>query len=303
MRQWTSKSIGMPWHYWFFYILIRLGGRHIAYFFMYFIVLWYLFFYPPLHTKCRPYLSRRFPDVDSRLIRLFYKYRWVTSLGKTLIDRAVYGILGSQSIEIDVPNKQTFVDLLGENKGLIIVSAHTGCWQIAFSALSFIPQKVNIVMYRDQMDIDKHYYEYQDQKAPFKVIDPGGYLGGTLEMAASLQEKEIVGMMEDRLFGSDTKTLTVDFLGNPIQIPVTPFRLASMAGTPIAVVFSRKNNRSGYIAEVFDVIRVPSAINRKSDAYEIYGRQYIQCLTRFVEQYPFEFYNFYDMWNYTMVTQ
>jgi len=296
MKQWTSKSVGKPWHHLFFRILIRFGGRYVAYFFMYFVVLWYVLFYPTLHAKCRPYLSRRFPSARSKWIRFIYEYRWLVSLGRSLIDRAAYGILGPESLQIDVSDKEIFVDLLNEGKGLIIISAHTGCWQIAFSALSFIPKKVHIVMYQDQLDIDKHYYDYKEEKAPFEIIDPGGYLGGTLQMAAALQEKEIVGLMGDRLFRGDNNMISPDFLGNTVKLPVTPFRLAAMQGTPIVVVLSHREKRSKYRVEVSGVIRVPSGINRKPGAYEAYGHEYIQYLTHFVEKHPFELYNFYDMW-------
>ncbi len=116
-------------------------------------------------------------------------------------------------------------------------------------------------------------------------------------MAAALQEKEIVGLMADRLFGGDSNMISPDFLGNTIRLPVTPFRLAAMQGTPIAVVLSHRENRSKYRVEVFGVIRVPPGLNRKPDAYEAYGREYTQYLTHFTEKHPFEFYNFYDMWD------
>ena len=115
-------------------------------------------------------------------------------------------------------------------------------------------------------------------------------------MVAVLQEGETLGLMGDRVFGDDSNTMTLDFMGSPIKIPVASFRLAAMQGTPIAVLLSYKESRSRYRVELADVIRVPVLVDRNSDAYIPYGRQYLRCLTHFAQNHPFDFYNYYDMW-------
>jgi predicted LPLAT superfamily acyltransferase len=296
MKKWNSQSIGKPWQHYFFYVVIRFLGRYVACFFMYFVVLWYVLFYPPIHAKCKPYLSKRFPHVKNGFTRLFYEYRWVTSLGRSLIDRAAYGIRSPKSIEIEAPDGQKLLELLDEGKGLIVISAHTGCWQIAFSALKYMKTKVHLVIHQDQSDIDKHYYEFKEEAPPFNIIDPEGYLGGTLQMVAVLQKGETLGLMGDRVFGNDSNTMRLDFLGAPIKIPVASFRLAAMQGTPIAVLLSYRESRSRYRVELSGIIRVPVLVERNPDAYIPYGRQYLRCLTSFVQDHPFDFYNYYDMW-------
>jgi predicted LPLAT superfamily acyltransferase len=295
INNWDSRSIGKRWQHRFFYILIRFAGRRIAYLFMYFVALWYVFFYPPLHKKCRPYLSRRFPDKKKKFTIMLNEYRWITSLGKTLIDRAAFGILGSKSLEIEVPQGPQLQELLNEGKGVIILSAHTACWQIAFSALK-LSGMVYIVMHRAQRDIDKHYFEHDGNKPPFEIIDPSDYLGGTLQMASVLQDGHVVGLMGDRVFGDDNNTITVDFLGDAIEIPVAPYRLAAMQGTPIAILFSHKVNGSRYRIEMPGIIRIPAGINRNPNAYLPYAQEFVGYLTEYVQKHPFDFHNFFQMW-------
>ena len=88
----------------------------------------------------------------------------------------------------------------------------------------------------------------------------------------------------------------MDFLGDPIRIPVAPYRLAAMRGTPIAVVLSYKADHSRHIVEVPGVIRVPATIDRDPRTYLPYAREFVGYLTRFVQEHPFAFYNFYQMW-------
>ncbi len=296
LNNWDSRSIGKAWQHHFFYLLIRFTGRRIAYLFMYIVCLWYVLFYPSLYKKCRPYLCRRFPEKKNRLAVLFEEYRWITSFGKTLIDRASFGILGPRSFEIKVPQGNRLLELHNEGKGLIILCAHTPCWQIAFWALRFLTGRVYIHMRRSQYDIDKHYFEHDNSEPPFEIIDPSGYLGGALEMASVLQEGHILGLMGDRVFGDNSNTITVDFLGGAIEIPVAAYRLAAMQGTPIAVMFSHKVSRSQYIVEIPGVIRVPPGIDRNSKAYLPYAEQFVGYLTEHVEKHPFDLHNFFDMW-------
>jgi len=85
-------------------------------------------------------------------------------------------------------------------------------------------------------------------------------------------------------------------MGDPIRVPVTPYRLAAMRGTPIAVVFSHKVGHSRYIIEVPGIIRVPACIDRNPNVYLTYAQEFIGYLTEYVQKHPFGFYNFFQMW-------
>lgn len=296
VSNWDSRSIGKAWQHYFFYIVIRYAGLGTAYFCMYFVVLWYVLFFPPMHKRCKPYLSRRFPDTKNIFARLINEYKWITSFAKSLIDRAAFGILGPDRFHIEVPQSTQLQELADQDKGVIILNAHTGCWQIAFSALHFKNATVHLVMHRNQQDVDKHYFEHDGSKPPFEIIDPVGYLGGTLQMAAILQEGGVLGLMGDRMFGDESNSITVDFLGDPIKVPVAPYRLAAMRGTPIAILFSHRVSKSRYQMEMPAIINVPPTIDRNPDTYVPYAKQFIDHLTQFTEKHPYEFYNFFGMW-------
>jgi len=81
-----------------------------------------------------------------------------------------------------------------------------------------------------------------------------------------------------------------------VHFPVSPYRLASMQGTPIAVVFSHKTGFSRYHIELARVIRVPAELGRSNDAYAPYLRQFVEALEAFTSSHPWEFFNFHDMW-------
>ena len=45
------------------------------------------------------------------------------------------------------------------------------------------------------------------------------------------------------------------------------------------------------------VIRVPAHLGRKPAAYLPYAREFSQALESFVADHPYQFFNFYDMWD------
>ena len=295
-RTWTPRSIGKRWQHAFFYLLIGVLGRRPAYAFMRVVSLWYVGLYPFVRAKCAPYLSRRFPERTGFLRRFLDSYRMVTALGETLIDRAAFGILGPESLEIVFGDEAQIRALVNEGKGLIILNAHVGCWQVALSLLSNFSVPVSAVIQMHEGDVDRRYYEHRGEAPPFRIINPAGYLGGAVEMVQVLSRGEILGVMGDRVFGDDKNTVGVRFLGGDIQVPITPYRLASVTQAPIAVVFSRKVDYRRYAADLVRVIRPPAGLGRKPAAFVSYAQEFADALEAFVMRHPWQFFNFYDMW-------
>lgn len=295
--QWDSRSVGKRWQHAFFAVLIRIGGRHLAYACMYVVVAWYVLCRPFVRRRCRYYLDRRFAEVRNPVVRLWHDYRRIVALGKTLIDRGACGLLGPGTLHLDFPGGRDLQTLIDEGRGLIILNSHVGCWQVAMSAFGFLDAPVTVVMHQGAADIDPRWFQYHGQEeVPFSIIDPAHAMGGILEMIGVLKKNQVLGLMADRVFGRDPNTLQATFLGAPVLFPVSPYRLASMQGTPIAVVFSHKAGFSTYRVELARVIRVPAALGRANAAYAPYLQQFVEALESFVTSHPWQFFNFHNMW-------
>ncbi|MEZ4601642.1 MAG: lysophospholipid acyltransferase family protein [Syntrophotaleaceae bacterium] len=295
-KSWTSRSIGAAWQHRFFYGLIRLCGRRAAYAMLAVVIFYYMLFRPDQRRKSEFYLRRRFPG--ARGLRLWlHSYRMSLALGKSLIDRAVVGILGSSSTRVDLEGKEELLALLAEGKGLILITAHVGSWQTAMAALDFLNQPVSLLLQREAGDIDRHYFEHGGRDCPFRIIDPSGYLGGALEMIEVLKNGEILSVMSDRMLGSDRNAVAVDFLGDPVPFPFSAYKLASATGAPVGVLLSAKTGVDSYELRLARVIRVPSGLRRGSEAFVPYVRQFAETLEEYTQRYPYQFFNFYDMWD------
>jgi len=295
-RNWSSRSIGSQLQHQIFYLLIRLGGRRAAYALLYFVVLYYVLLRPAVRGRTFPYLIRRFPQQGGRP-RLRDSYRMSLELGKVLVDRAVVGILGPSAMRVEMDGGEKLLELVGEGRGLILMTAHVGCWQVAMSALGFLQVPVNLLMQRETGDIDRHYFEHAGIECPYKIIDPRGFLGGALEMVEVLKRGEILSVMGDRMLGNDQNGVRADFLGAPVRFPFSAYKLASATGAPVAVVLSAKTGPASYELKLYEVIRVPAGLGRGEASFAPHAARFAQGLERFCEEHPFQFFNFFDLWH------
>lgn len=293
--RWSSRSVGSSFQHQIFYRLIRFGGRRAAYSLLFFVTLYYTLFRPSVSRKADPYLKRRFKKVGFFKKRL-NRFRIYVNFGKSLIDKAVIGIRGSEEIHVAFADQEAMLELIQEGKGLLILTAHVGCWQTAMAALQFLEKPVSLLLHREAGDVDLQFYEHRGGPPPFRIIDPQGYLGGVLEMMEVLKKGEVLCVMGDRVLGEEKNTLQVKFLGEEVRFPVSPFKLASATGVPIAVLFSYKSGPASYDLFLERVIRVPQEGGKGITALQPYLEEYVSALEHYVARYPFQFYNFFDIW-------
>jgi predicted LPLAT superfamily acyltransferase len=293
--EWTNRRPGTRLGHNIFYGLIRLGGRRPAYFALYFVVLYYMLLRPAIRRRTEFYLRRRFQN-RKLPARFVDSYRMSLELGKILIDRGTVGILGSEKMKVEFNGREKLLKLLDRQCGFVLLMSHVGSWQVALSALGFINVPVNLLLEREQGNIDRPYSEPTGAATPYRIIDPGGYLGGTLEMLDVLKKGEVLCVMGDRVSGGQKSFVKIEFLGEEASFPYSAFKLASAAGVPVVVLFSYKNGPDSYALKISKIIHVPSNLGRSGKHFLPYVTQYIQELESFVQNHPYQFFNFYNMW-------
>ncbi|MGZ8441177.1 MAG: hypothetical protein ACXWXD_10450 [Candidatus Deferrimicrobiaceae bacterium] len=96
--------------------------------------------------------------------------------------------------------------------------------------------------------------------------------------------------------GGGRSTVTVDFPGSGVHLPFTPYKLVSATGAPVAVIFPYRSGPGWYALHVAAVLRVPENLGRAPEAYRPYAEQFTRALEGFVEEHPYPFFHFFDMW-------
>jgi len=199
--QWAEAGIGPGWRFKFFASMMRWGGKARGYHLANFAAVWYAAFYPAIRRRLSPYLSRRFPKHRSVLQKWFDTFRIVQAYGTTLVDMLVLSMYGREAFETVSRDHERFLQIASQPRGFVLVLAHVGCWQIGMSTLGELKKSVAVVMIPEPGTMVG--------KAPYRVIDPRGGLGASMEMSEALLKGEVVAVMGDRVFGGDQTTAAV----------------------------------------------------------------------------------------------
>lgn len=297
-RNWSSKSLGSRFQHTIFYKAISIGGWPVAYIMLFFITFWYTLL-PKVRKRSYPYLHRRFPGIRGMQLWL-HTLRLYGEFGKVLVDKARAGITGRCNAWSSPEDEQQLCALIKEQKGLILLSAHMGGWQLALPALGVLRDApIHVVMHQSGADNDRQYFEHTESAPPFTIIDPKHGVKSSLSMLYALQRGEVLVFLGDRVFGNAKHTLGITFLGGTIRIPIAPYRLAAATGAPIAVCFAFRTGVGTTLLTIADIIRIPQRHYKNSDDFIPYAKAYVSTLEHAVQQYPHHFFNFYDLWEYT----
>jgi predicted LPLAT superfamily acyltransferase len=292
-QKWTGKSLGSSFFQNLLCFFIKYGGRKIAYFIVYFVAAFYTFL-PGVRKNASYYLKRRFPG-RAKIKRLFDTYKLNLNFGKILTDRAVLGITGKVKIISSAQDQQLCRELHAKGKGLIIITAHCGCWQMAMSSFDFMEGDKYVIYRRNKEDVDKHAHELSGEKPPVNFIDPAGFGGGSVEIISALSKNGIVCMMGDRTFGSEENKIEVDFLGGKTEIPYSVYRIAGALGTPVAVIFF-PHGKAGEVDSAVAKTFFAEDKGQGAAGYAEYAGSFMSALEDFCAKYPYQFFNYYDMW-------
>lgn len=281
MRYSRAEYLG---HY-IFFLLLRFAGRAPAYLLLALVIFFYVLFFPG-SRKIQPYLRCRFPG-SGPVKRLWYAYRLYYCFGQVAIDSVWQSLGPENTIAGEFADRQRLLDLIGEGRGVILLTAHIGNWQTALFNLKDLPAAVYALMDLDQQALIER---FKGLGPGFKIIQPGqeGF-GGIIEAMSALARGEVVTVMGDR---ADRGPRTyAEFLGARIGLPSLPYVLARSSGAPVVLLFSHRISRSRYQVRIWDVLRADQSASREECCRQM-AQAFARALEEYVEQHPFQWFNF-----------
>ena len=298
-----EKNFGNTLQYGIFQALLRCGGIYPARILLLLVVAWYTLF-PYARRRGMPYLARRFGKLPLTL-RIRRAWQHYHSFGTILLERLLFSLTDRGGVTTSTDDATILANLVAE-KGLIILSAHVGGWQGAINSLTFLDRPVNILQDKAPRHSDQKYFTHH-AKFPVRLIDANGPFGGLVDAHAALRRNELLCIMGDRLVSPAERQVVVSFLGGPARFPSTAYHLSSLAQTPIAVVFVMREpygpeqsphpggeNLRLHLARVFAPLPREA---RSRESHAATAQIFALELERMARQYPFQFFNFYDMWD------
>ncbi len=276
----------------FFYLMLYVGGQPLAYIVLHPIIFVYIVFSSAIHKNLAPYINKRFPD-SSWLAKRVHAYKIMIGMGKMLIDRALLGIKKDRLFNGTFEGLNKLQDIIKSGSGAIVILAHVGTWQTAMAHMAGLDTTVHAIMVHNDEAVTKHFYEMGRNRA-FQTIDASGFMGGMIEAANILEKGEIVLIMGDRAEGG--QTMETSFLGHPINLPVAAYNLGAITNTPIVIAFSAKTGTTSHTLKIWDIIHPHFSGRDKMQELGRCSSRFSKALEEYVEAYPHQWYNFFDIW-------
>ncbi|NVN97889.1 MAG: lysophospholipid acyltransferase family protein [Geobacteraceae bacterium] len=290
----VERKRGNRLGFWFFRTAARFTGLRGAYGLLYFVCLYYFLVDRGLVIESLPYIKRRFPE-KGRFGQLFTLYLLFVSQGKCLVDRFAVAA-GYEGIKIDIVGYEKARELIASSeKGMILLTAHIGSWQVAMSALKKFDRHVHVMMRPEDNEAVKDALNLDSESERVRVILTSGALGGVIEALKAIDSGDLVTVMGDRPY--DFPAVDARFMGGEVSFPYGAFTLASAAKCPVLVLLSAKVDIDRYVVDVSNVI-YPEAVQgaRKKDAVKDSVQQYANLLENYVTEHPLQWFVFRNIW-------
>ncbi len=226
-------------------------------------------------------------DLDKKSKDVFKNF------GKYLVEFFRFPLIDDEYIKKHVKTKNIELvdEALKQKKGLILLSAHLGNWELGGAALGMLGYKINVIALDHK---DKRINNFFINRRVFKnmnVIPLGMALKKSIK---ALRNNEILAVLGDRDFSNTA--IEVDFFNRPTKIPRGPAVLQIKTGAPIVTAFALREP-DGTFTINFDK---PEDIKESG-----YGEEHLKKITRshlkvienYVRRYPTQWSVFRSMWS------
>ena len=287
------KKRGNALGFWFFKAALKLTGLRGAYGLLYIVSSYYLLFDFKAVRGALAYVKRRFPE-SGFLSSRKHVYKLFVSQGKQLIDRFA-SISGAIDFDFELIGMDGIEKIARADKGMVLLTAHVGNWQIALITLKKIGKKVFLVMRPEDNDALKKALNICGMDDMIQVISPEEHLGGVVPIMNALKDGHIVSFMGDRPYGFDP--IDIDFIGGKAGFPYGAFNIAAAADVPIMTLLVPRVGYKQYLVDVSNVIRCKyEGRHDKKGQLRVFVQQYADLLNGFVDKYPYQCFLFNNIW-------
>ena len=205
---------------------------------------------------------------------------------------------GLDGYSVDSPNDDRFVDAATRGRGALLLTAHTGSWEVIGR---LIGKKhgiaVTMVMTAEQNASTRGFAEAlrREGDADFEVVYVGADPLAALPLMSALRRGRVVALQFDRAPGG-MASLAVPFFGRMQRFAAGPFRLAQVTGAPVIAAFTRRTGYRSYAIDIPEVIGVERARGPRGDELvrDAIART-ARELERFVRANPAQWFHFEEL--------
>jgi predicted LPLAT superfamily acyltransferase len=290
MPSWQGKSRGNKTGFRIFVWVLKNAGLPPAYLLLHFVAVYFFVFSGKAFHFQFVFFRQRLGYTALRALGSIYKNYY--SFGQTIIDKIVLTTGMKNPFRFNFEGEEYLRQMVSQNKGGLLLSAHIGNWEIAGHLLQRLGTDIHIVMYDGEEKQIKDYLESITEKHKARIILIKEDLSHIFAIQEALSKNAFVCMHGDR-FLEGNKTLSSVFLGKTARFPAGAFLLARSFQVPVSFLFAMKDHSVDY-----HFYASPPRIytgSRESMIGEMLS-DYCKNMESIIRKYPLQWYNYYDFW-------
>lgn len=286
--EWQGRTDGTPWMQRMLIALIRVLPLWLMYGVMGLVIPFYMLFgggFRPSYAFFRKRIGY------GPLKSFLHVYSNEFGFGMVVLDR--FAVYAGKKFKVDEYRKDIFDRLEKEDGGFMMLSSHTGCFEMAGYMFTSKLKKVHALVYPGESGTIAANRGRVFSSTNVEMVPVQPDLSHVFTLNSALADGQIVTMPGDRVYGSG-KTVRAEFFGAPASFPAGPFTLAAQRNVPVISVFVMKDGYRRYRVYIEEL-----AIDREASRAEqvsAMAQAYASRMESIVREYPDQWYNFFDFW-------
>jgi Kdo2-lipid IVA lauroyltransferase/acyltransferase len=186
-------------------------------------------------------------------------------------------------------------EALKAGKGVILATAHLGCWELGGIAMRLQGKEVTVVSVPDPTnDAVNQWRDANRASFGIKVVTIAPGQMSPLDLVTALEANRVVCMLTDRNF-VEADPVELDFFGRKAQFPKGPALLSLMTGATILPAFVTMGPGGKYYADVAEPVRVPES-GTKMERVEATMQALVKVLETKIRENAEQWYIFDPYW-------
>lgn len=287
--KWVGTTYGNSWMHRWLIRLLRFFNIKVIYAFVAIFVIPVCLLVNP----GRKVIYKYFREIwGLRPVTAFLKtYKNFCLFGQVVVDK--FAMYAGKQFDIEIEGYAHFRNLEEQPEGFIQLSAHVGNYEIAGYTLKAENKRLNALVFGGEKETVMANRTRMFKEANIRMIGIGSDMSHLFEINNALSNGEIVSMPADRMLGS-AKQISHTFLGKSASFPAGPFTVATSRSLNVLAVNVMKTSSSSY-----KIVIAPLAYDKtapKKEQMMQLSSAYVRELERIVQQYPEQWYNYYDFW-------
>lgn len=246
-----------------------------------------------LERNIRTAFPTRFTDREVKRIAKVHAADLVKSVVEIARFRELPHLVASRVIDVVGIEKLNRAKASG--RGIILLSAHMGNWELLIALMGLLGHPAHAVVLRQANPKFNRWIVSERERFGSKALYAGE--ATSRELTAVLADNGILLLLADHHhYGSEARNI-VEFFGKPVSVPAGPVVYARRTGAALLPAFTvrlRRDRHRVIFEEPLELIDHPDP----EEAVRLNCRRYIAVFERWITQYPDQWMWSHERWGW-----